>query len=221
MFGRNEPVTEAKFQRLHSQYVCKYQGRTQENVKALENLQHRHNEACEHIKRQDHMHQNVQLTLKKNLEHAQAELAAQREKVKAFETVHIRSVNAVGAGVEPITDQTFASAFVDYHHDVYQWCRQNLRGCEFKPVQRIPRRIRAALDRQFAGKWEEELSVPRAAEMIIWEIIEARAICPSFPISVLQRYGSGLEIESMGKVFARSGELGIPSPCPPTPSPGD
>ncbi|KAI5856587.1 hypothetical protein BZA05DRAFT_204567 [Tricharina praecox] len=42
-------------------------------------------------------------------------------------TAHVRAVNSVGSGLEPIADESFVRRFRTLHHEIHSWCRNGFK----------------------------------------------------------------------------------------------
>ncbi|KAF8247381.1 hypothetical protein K440DRAFT_661488 [Wilcoxina mikolae CBS 423.85] len=118
-----------------------------------------------------------------------SEIDRQKSKFEALQASHIRSVNNVGTGLEPISDQEFETRFQALHDEVGVWSRKAFkqRGelCSPEQLEDILRQIITPRDHIQAIS---TLRLPRLVETIVWEYIERNILTvwfPSMPVKVL------------------------------------
>ncbi|TGZ81552.1 hypothetical protein EX30DRAFT_348394 [Ascodesmis nigricans] len=115
--------------------------------------------------------QDHQAILRNNqvLEEKVRELQARNEKL---EVAHIKSVNSVGTGVEPVSDQEFIKRFGDLQMAVNSFFRRMSRGKEIKcdPLKTFP--WLSDFSRCYRSPSECGLKVGHTLEMLLWTYLE-------------------------------------------------
>lgn len=125
-------------------------------------------------------------------------------KIQDLHAIHIKSVNSVDTGLEPITDQAFQTRFRTLQDDVNEWSRKSFKHkgerIELEDVDDVLKEI---LSPRF--KRTKDLSFSLLMDSIAWAFMESRIFCLWFP---------GMSEEWQGKMeylegFVRGGGTSI------------
>lgn len=110
---------------------------------------------------------------------AEEELGRIRLKLEGIQNIHVQSVNRLGTGLEPISDQTFKERFTNYHNKTYQWSRQYFKGRSLSECyDRLPESLRLVFART------KDLKLPRVIDHVLWNFLHHKAIKPWFPVGI-------------------------------------
>lgn len=151
---------------------------------------------------------------KKRAENLEQQVTGLRLKVEELSNLHVRSVNGIGAGIDPISDQTFSKSLADHHRNSYQWCRKNLgaRGRQLgNTYDQLSGTIQAYLTAQCHEDALRSLPVSRAADMVLWKALHDHALKPWFPVNI-PKYAEH-SWEGVQTSFSKPGTLNLALDC--------
>ncbi|CCX17469.1 Protein of unknown function [Pyronema omphalodes CBS 100304] len=119
------------------------------------------------------------------LQRYQEALEAEAEKFSKLTAEHIKSVNSVGTGLEPITDEEFKQKFQKLHDQVGQWCRKAFRQKELRPFEELDKYVQNVL--QHRAQEDCGIKFAQMAEIILWTFFEDIFLAwfPGFPKEVV------------------------------------
>lgn len=120
-------------------------------------------------------------------ERAERDMKELQTQIEDLRNLHVRSVNAIAPGLEPISDQTFRKALADHHTKTYQWCRWNfgLGGRNLvETYGKLPPALKAQVDSQCHPGEIGSLPLSRAADLVLWNILHDYVIKPWFPVNI-------------------------------------
>lgn len=197
-------VSEATFIEIHKEWECSYETDAKKDVERLRSERNQWRERLDQERKQAEATQ------------AQAEqhINMLQTKIAELSHVHVRSVNGIDAGLEPISDKTFTEALADHHVKTYQWCRKNLRGKKLLDYDRLPEASQFIIKHRCGGAQPTNLKVARAADLIIWFGLEQILIRQWFPIRISPGQECGLE--HMEREFSRQGSRSVVPNLPQT-----
>lgn len=141
-------------------------------------------------------------------ERAERDMKEFRTQIEDLSNLHVRSVNAIAPGIEPISDQTFRKALTDHHTKTYQWCRWNFSSGGRKLGEtygKLSAPLKARLDSQCHSDEIGSLPVSRAADLVLWTVLHDYVMRPPFPINI-----PSLSIPDWGSIqmfFGHNGTL--------------
>lgn len=189
---RKRPNSWSLFAELHKRFNCDADARYQDEI--------------EHLRRDRHILKSRFAAAHQKLDdernHAEQKIAIIQAKVAELSQVHVRSVNGIGAGLDPISDQTFTEVLAEHHLKTFQWCRKNLRGKKLLDHDNFPKNLQSLIAERCSG-WPTDLSVARVADLIFWFGLEAVVLKPWFPVEVTEGQDCDLERAEWG--FTRDG----------------
>ncbi|KAF8541132.1 hypothetical protein BDD12DRAFT_830360 [Trichophaea hybrida] len=111
----------------------------------------------------------------------QHELEVQQHKFDRLNAAHIRNINSVGTGLEPITDQEFTSKFRDLQDQVGQWSRKAYRN---RGQSCSPEQLPDGLKEIILPRVHIEMAKLRFAQLVetvTWTYIEDMILSAFFP----------------------------------------
>lgn len=158
-----------------------------------------------YVKHYDRTLQTERQRHKAELQRAENRVNDLLKKNQDLKTLYLRSISDVGGGLDPIADRTFSERFTDHHAAVYQWCRRNLRKQKRRDGKDIDPDVWEVVKDQTVGQQRAELSLPRLAEMVIWNQIEINAICPWSPTNPFDKSEDIIDFEKWGQKCERPG----------------
>lgn len=109
---------------------------------------------------------------KDRAEKAEARCNQEKEKLEVLLASHVKAVNSVGSGLEPVTDQIFAERFEQLHHEVAGWCRILFKKDENLPQ---PDTYMIASEQDLCKQRVANLNMIRLAELLdclVWSFAE-------------------------------------------------
>ncbi|KAI5812786.1 hypothetical protein BZA77DRAFT_323317 [Pyronema omphalodes] len=153
----------------------------EEDKETLKQSRNKHKEKAERLER---ALEEEKSTSAERLQTYQNALEAEKARFSKLTTEHIKSINSVGTGLEPITDEYFIKAFRTLQDQVGGWCRKTFKGKEMRPLHELPDSLREALSqrvRENAG-----LKFAQFAETALWYFIEHKFFLwfPGFPLEM-------------------------------------
>ncbi|KAF8243916.1 hypothetical protein K440DRAFT_32096 [Wilcoxina mikolae CBS 423.85] len=111
----------------------------------------------------------------------QHELEVQQHKFDRLNAAHIKNVNSVGTGLEPITDQEFTSKFRDLQDQIGQWSR---KAFKHRGQQCSYEQLPLSLKEIILPRVHTELAKLRFAQLVetvTWAYIEDMILSAWFP----------------------------------------
>ncbi|KAF8541134.1 hypothetical protein BDD12DRAFT_830363 [Trichophaea hybrida] len=111
----------------------------------------------------------------------QQEIDGLKDKLDELHASHIKSVNSVGTGLEPIADKTFEDKFRSIHDDFGDWCRRALK--RDAPVRSLEEIDDPETKASLSTRLHDTNSVsPRVLmEITAWGYLEKAILSASFP----------------------------------------
>lgn len=139
-------------------------------------------------------------------ERAQQDVQELQTQVEDLSNLHVRSVNAIAPGIEPISDQTLSKRLSDHHRNTYQWCRRNfgIGGRKLSETYgKLPSNLLERLDAQCDERNIASLPLSRAADLLLWSVLHAYVFARWFPVNIPS--ASDYNWESIQLSFGHSG----------------
>lgn len=110
-------------------------------------------------------------------------------KVEELSNLHVRSMNGIGAGIDPITDQNFGTMLENHHKSSSYWCRKNF-GPGGRQLGDTYDQLSEPLKTYFTAQCHESevrsLPLSRAADLVLWKVLHDSALKPWFPVNIPQ-----------------------------------
>jgi len=124
-------------------------------------------------------------------------LAGEKERLEKLRASHVRAVNSVDAGLEPVADQSFVERLSSLHHEVctvrmwrrtwltelqvHTWCRRGFKKGEYEPQPEL--QLKISPGRLLESRVDDisVLSLPRLVDCLAWAYMETYIFSLWFP----------------------------------------
>lgn len=184
-----QPLTSFKysvFQHLHGLFdTCHHH-------QAARTFQQERNDARDRLKATDDSFRQTKRVLEHERQVAEAAKARSEKqrcelqsKIDQLSNLHVRSVNGISTGVDPISDKTFSKKLSAHHSATARWCRRNAGGTKLGDIFSG---ISAELQEFFRTHCHKDairvLTLSQAVDKVLWVNLHAHTIGSWLPVEV-------------------------------------
>ncbi|KAA8907974.1 hypothetical protein FN846DRAFT_686322 [Sphaerosporella brunnea] len=169
------PLSRLQEQRDTSEHEDRRQARQTEDLRQANIINRLNNENVMLKRALDDKDQQHALQIEQLL----SEKARLKEKIDELHNSHVLSLNSVGTGLEPISDQTFEERFRVLHDDVNFWCRKLFKKAEVLRLEEMNRGLQRLLEHRLLGT--EGLTFSYLLDMVSWAFMEETILSRWFP----------------------------------------